>query len=104
MATLALILTFSPGEKEQRISAFGFADDCPANPVAQITQQRRMILPLPGERAGERASVELTCRVRWTQLLLGIVNKSRFDETEATILNGEDLDVPTFIRRGVALN
>jgi hypothetical protein len=35
---------------------------------------------------------------------LDILNKSRFDKTEATILNGEDLDVPTFIRRGVALN
>ena len=43
-------------------------------------------------------------RLRQTQLQLDIVNKSRFDQTEATILNGEDLDVPTFIRRGVALN
>jgi cell division protein FtsZ len=43
-------------------------------------------------------------RLRQTQLPLDIVNKSRFDKTEATILNGEDLDVPTFIRRGVALN
>jgi cell division protein FtsZ len=43
-------------------------------------------------------------RLRQTQLPLDILNKSRFDKTEATVLNGEDLDVPTFIRRGVALN
>ena len=43
-------------------------------------------------------------RMRQAQLPLDIVNKSRFDETEATILNGEDLDVPTFIRRCVPLN
>ena len=28
----------------------------------------------------------------------------RFDKTEATIHNGEDLDMPTYIRCGVALN
>lgn len=33
-----------------------------------------------------------------------LVSKGRFEKTEATILNGEDLDLPTFIRRGVALN
>jgi hypothetical protein len=30
----ALILTFSPGEKEQQSHVFGFADVRPANPVA----------------------------------------------------------------------
>lgn len=33
-----------------------------------------------------------------------LVSKGRFEKTEATILHGEDLDLPTFIRRGVALN
>jgi len=39
-----------------------------------------------------------------TQLPLTIVTKGRFDKSEPTKHNGEDLDVPTFIRRGVALN
>ena len=43
-------------------------------------------------------------RSRQIPLPLEIVNKSRFDKTEATIHNGEDLDMPTYIRRGVALN
>ena len=43
-------------------------------------------------------------RSRQIPLPLEIVSKSRFDKTEATIHNGEDLDLPTYIRRGVALN
>jgi hypothetical protein len=33
VVTLALILTFSPPEKEQPLSVFRFANDRPANPV-----------------------------------------------------------------------
>jgi cell division protein FtsZ len=39
-----------------------------------------------------------------TQLPLTIVSKGRFDKSEPTLHEGEDLDVPTFIRRGLALN
>lgn len=39
-----------------------------------------------------------------TQLPLEIVSKGRFDKSEPTIHKGEDLDVPTYIRRGVSLN
>jgi len=38
------------------------------------------------------------------QLPLEIVSKGRFEKSEPTIYHGEDLDVPTYIRRGVALN
>jgi internalin A len=37
------------------------------------------------------------------RLPLEIVSKGRFDKSEPTIVGGEDLDVPTYIRRGVAL-
>jgi hypothetical protein len=30
-------------------------------------------------------------------------NRGRFDRGEPTLYNGEDLDVPTFIRRAVSL-
>ena len=49
---LALILTFSPGEKEQPLCVSGSADTCPTNPVARISVRRRTILPLLGERTG----------------------------------------------------
>ena len=39
-----------------------------------------------------------------TQLSLTIVSKGRFDKSEPTLHHGEDLDVPTFLRRGVPLN
>ena len=55
--TPALILTFSPGEKEQRSHGSDFADDQSANPVAGFRKSRQSILPLPGERAGARADV-----------------------------------------------
>jgi cell division protein FtsZ len=41
---------------------------------------------------------------RQGQLPLEIVSKGRFEKSEPTIYQGEDLDVPTYIRRGIALN
>jgi cell division protein FtsZ len=43
-------------------------------------------------------------KLRQTQLPLEIISKGRFDKSEPTIHRGEDLDVPTYIRRGVSLN
>jgi cell division protein FtsZ len=43
-------------------------------------------------------------RMLQTQLPLTIVTKGRFDKSEPTIHQGEDLDIPTFVRRGVPLN
>ena len=43
-------------------------------------------------------------RLRQTQLPLEIISKGRFDKSEPTIHKGEDLDVPTYLRRNVALN
>jgi len=52
---------------------------------------------LPQKRKGNARPVQ-------TQLPLTIVSKGRFDKSEPTKHNGEDLDVPTFLRRGVPLN
>jgi cell division protein FtsZ len=38
------------------------------------------------------------------QLPLDVVSKGRFEKSEPTIIQGEDLDVPTYIRRGLVLN
>ena len=38
------------------------------------------------------------------QLPLTVVSRGRFDKSEPTLHHGEDLDVPTFLRRGVLMN
>jgi cell division protein FtsZ len=43
-------------------------------------------------------------RLRQGQLQLEIIPKDRFAKSQPTYHHGEDLDVPTYIRRGVALN
>lgn len=43
-------------------------------------------------------------RLQQGQLPLEIVPKGRFDKSEPTYHGGEDLDLPTYIRRGMALN
>jgi cell division protein FtsZ len=42
--------------------------------------------------------------MRQGQLPLDIVSKGRFEKSEPTIHHGQDLDIPTYIRRGIALN
>ena len=54
-------------------------------------------------RGGSRPGKNLS-KMRQGQLPLEIVSKGRFDKSQPTIHRGEDLDVPTYIRRGVALN
>ena len=43
-------------------------------------------------------------RMRQGQLPLEIISKGRFEKSEPTLYQGQDLDVPTYIRKGVALN
>ena len=63
-------------------------------------QQREQTL---AKNAGGRAR-KAGSRMRQEQLPLAIVSKGRFDKSEPTIHKGEDLDIPTYLRRGVPLN
>jgi cell division protein FtsZ len=56
------------------------------------------------QAAGTPRPRKVPSRMRQGQLPLEILSKGRFDKSEPTIHKGEDLDVPTYIRRGVALN
>jgi cell division protein FtsZ len=69
----------------------------PAHPAA--TGHRDVVMPRPVSRIRRPAN-----KLIQTQLPLSIVSKGRFDKSEPTKHNGEDLDVPTFLRRGVPLN
>ena len=74
--------------------------------------QSRFVPPapvLPPEKveqlvAKQTRSRKNSAKMRQGQLPLEIVSKGRFDKSEPTIYKGEDLDVPTYIRRGVSLN
>ena len=70
----------------------------PANPGAG--EHRDILAGRHGSRGGRRP----TAKMLQTQLPLAIVSKGRFDKSEPTIYKGEDLDIPTYIRRGVPLN
>ena len=52
---------------------------------------------------GPRGKKKVT-RMKQGQLPLEIISKGRFEKSEPTIHQGQDLDVPTYIRRGVPLN
>ncbi len=75
-----------------------FVPPAPTLPSDQIQE-----LLARQSRGGSRQR-KSTSRLRQTQLPLEIISKGRFDRSEPTIHKGEDLDVPTYIRRGVALN
>jgi cell division protein FtsZ len=63
-------------------------------------EQREQIVT---QRAGGRGR-KGGSKMRQAQLPLAIITKGRFDKSEPTIHKGEDLDIPTYVRRGVALN
>ncbi len=72
----------------------------PAPPLASDQVQQL----LARQSRGSSRQRKSLAKSRQTQLPLEIVSKGRFDRSEPTIHKGEDLDVPTYIRRGVALN
>jgi cell division protein FtsZ len=43
-------------------------------------------------------------KLRQSQLQLELVSKGRFEKSEPTIRDGQDLDVPTFVRRNMVFN
>jgi cell division protein FtsZ len=72
----------------------------PPPPDLAEEQMRQMLKRHRGGTGPRRNIVKL----RQTDLPLEIVSKGRFDKSEPTIHRGEDLDLPTYIRRGVSLN
>lgn len=75
----------------------------PPPPVLTPEQRSAIITRHVGKSARVRRRADGP-RMRQTTLPLDIVNKGRFDKSEPTIHKGEDLDLPTYVRRGIALN
>ena len=74
----------------------------PVAPALNLEKREEIISKQTGKPVRARKPGEP--RMRQITLPLDIVNKGRFDKSEPTIHKGEDLDLPTYIRRGVALN
>jgi len=57
------------------------------------------------EHAAEKAASKRgdANRPRQQRLALEVNVKGRFDKVEPTIYEGEDLDLPTFLRRGIKI-
>lgn len=70
-------------------------------PVPELTEERKeqLLTKQGGGRQRKTGS-----RMRQRELPLEIISKGRFEKSEPTIHRGEDLDLPTYIRRGIALN
>ncbi len=71
--------------------------DAPSAPSLTLEQREQLISRHSRPRRDKSKMLQ-------TQLPLAIVSKGRFDKSEPTIHKGEDLDIPTYIRKGVPLN
>ena len=68
----------------------------------------RLIAPTPEAldkllQNGARGIRKLS-KLKQGQLSLEIISKGRFEKSEPTVVQGQDLDMPTYIRRGMPLN
>jgi len=90
----------SPGPVALHETAPRSTDRQTSPPPPSISLEQREHLTARHAGRARRAGNKLL----QTQLPLAIISKGRFDKSEPTIHKGEDLDIPTYVRRGVSLN
>ena len=73
----------------------------PPAPALTVEQRDQILARQTGKSGRPRKTGP---RMKQATLPFDIVNKGRFDKSEPTIHKGEDLDLPTYIRRGISLN
>lgn len=62
------------------------------------------LTPEEREKAARRGRGRVRPRMQQAMLPLEVVSKGRFEKSEPTVHHGEDLDIPTFVRRGIVFN
>jgi cell division protein FtsZ len=99
-AAAALAASTAPPEVEHRFLKTA-EEECGrsrfAPPPPQLTMEQRLAHADAKAKASPR-------RLLQTHLPLEIISKGRFEKSQPTIVRGEDLDVPTYVRRGIPLN
>jgi cell division protein FtsZ len=102
-ASAALTPAATSGEQSGQVTPRGATARsgarCASSAPVFNLEQREQLLAKNANRPRKAAS-----KMRQEQLPLAIISKGRFDKSEPTVHKGEDLDIPTFVRRGVALN
>ncbi len=73
-------------------------------PAPELTAEQREHLGSGGMLRGALRGASRKKKVVQSTFNFDLLSRGRFEKTEATILHGQDLDVPTFLRRGIALN
>ncbi|HEU5071511.1 MAG TPA: cell division protein FtsZ [Verrucomicrobiae bacterium] len=100
----------APGELESEIEPEFLEKRATPRPRSRYVAPRPDMSPDQVEELARRqASGNLrgrktNAKMRQGQLPLEIVSKGRFDKSEPTIRDGQDLDVPTFVRRNMVFN
>ncbi len=90
-----------PGEEDPRIAATPARAETPAEgarpaaPRPLFGSLRRNLTPAAAPLDAKEAKAE--------QMQFEPVNRGRFEKSEPTIIDGQDLDVPTFLRRNARL-
>jgi cell division protein FtsZ len=82
----------------------GARPQCRFVPPPPVLPPERLEELMDEQKTGASRKRKSATKLRQGQLPLEIISKGRFDKSEPTIHKGEDLDVPTYIRRGVPLN
>jgi len=99
---------FPTSEEERLAPARGLtSDERPAPryipPPPHLTPEQAEQILARQDRSGNRRRRN-TAAMRQELLPLEVVSKGRFAKSEPTVYRGEDLDTPTYVRRGMALN
>jgi cell division protein FtsZ len=106
-AAASLLTPAAPTEVENRF--LGPAESECGNsrfmpPPPEITLENAQQIRDRAGHGSTRMGRSVSRRLQQGQLQLEVVSKGRFEKSHPTIHRGEDLDVPTYIRRGIPLN
>lgn len=87
-------------EVEVAVAQTRYADPVEESPPEQPAEAERELTPVAAS-AGAPAPQAKRTEAKQEQMLLDPVARGRFERSEPTIVDGQDLDVPTFLRRNV---
>ena len=96
---LRLFITTSTGGSTAAVGTVGGESKMPpVTPIPPVSEKKKQ-----EEKKPTRTTKKTAAKQTQGVLELDKYQRGRFDKSEPTIVGGEDLDVPTFLRKGVKL-